>query len=534
MITRLTLAAAAVLSIGATAAVAEPLARARTAQGEVSSAPAARPGVVAFKALPYAAPPVGDLRWRPPQPPAAWSGVRPGERYPAMCMQPVMSLPAPPGAKDFSGYFLPVAADGMSEDCLYLNVFTPAETTAARLPVMVYVHGGGFRTGAGNTPIQDPSRLAAKGLVVVTVNYRLGGLGFLNHPDLRREGGGSSGDYGLLDQVEALKWVQANVAAFGGDPGKVTIFGGSAGSMSVSLLAASPMARGLFHRVIAQSGTAFGGRALQARAPAEVAGAKLFQALGVNELSQARALPAEAILKGEVAASFGGRPSLGGAFMPETPAAIYAAGRQNPVDFIVGWNAHEDTILARELPGGGTAAGFKAYVEKRFGAAAPQVLKDYPATDDATARSSAGLFFSDEAFGAGAAEWAKANAAAGKGRGYVYYFTHPAPVAAGVSLFGKTGPELRATHGGEMYYVYDVLDDLAWPWTRKDRALAKSMQGYWVNFAKTGDPNGRGLPGWKPVAAKGAARVMEFGGASRMAPLPRAAGLAAISAAEVR
>ena len=280
-----------------------------------------------------------------------------------------------------------------------------------------------------------------------------------------------------------------------------------------------------------ESGTAFGGRAVQARAPAEVAGANLFQALGVNELPQARALSAEAILKGEVAASFAGRPSLGGGFMPEAPAAIYAAGRQNPVNFIVGWNANEDTILARELPGGGTAAGFKAYVAKRFGTAAPQVLQAYPAKDAAAARRSAGLLFSDEAFGAGAAEWARVNAATGKGAGYVYHFTHPAPVAAGVSLFGKTGAELRATHGGEMYYVYDVLDDLAWPWTKKDRALATTMQGYWVNFAKTGDPNGPGLPRWTPVAQTGAPKAMIFGDAARLSPLPRAAGLAAITAA---
>ncbi len=502
---------------------AAPLSVARTAQGEVSSAPAARPGVAVFKAIPYAAPPVGELRWRPPQPPAVWSGVRPGDRYPAMCMQSSMTVPAPPGMKDNSGYFLPVAADGMSEDCLYLNVFTPAQSAQQRLPVMVYIHGGGFRTGAGNTPIQDPSRLAAKGLVVVTINYRLGPFGFLNHPDLRREGGGSSGDYGLLDQVEALKWVQANIAAFGGDAGKVTIFGGSAGSMSVSLLTASPLAKGLFHRAIAESGTAFGGRALQARAPAEIAGANLFQALGVNELPQARALSAAAVLKG--AGAFAGRPSLGGAFMPKSPAEIYAEGQQNPADFIVGWNANEDTILAPHLPGGGTAAGFKAMVVKRFGASAPQVLADYPATSDAVAARSAGLFFSDEAFGAGAAQWAKANASSSKGRGYVYHFTKNAPIAPGVTMFGKTGGQLKATHGGEMYYVYDVLDDLPWRWTARDRALAATMQGYWVNFARTGDPNGPGLPKWTPVAATGTPQVMVFGETSRLAPLPRAKGL---------
>jgi para-nitrobenzyl esterase len=525
MIRILTVALAALSVSGA--ALAQTLDTARVAQGEVSSTPAPQLGVRIFKGLPYAQPPVGPLRWRAPEPASAWTGVRPGDKFPHSCMQQPTHIPALPGKVDGSYRFLTVDADGYSEDCLYLNVWTPAKTPAAHLPVMVYIHGGGFTGGSGDTIMQEPSRLAAKGLVIVTLNYRLGAFGFLAHPELTAEGGGSSGDYGMLDQIAALKWVQQNIGAFGGDPSKVTIFGGSAGSMSVSLLTASPLAKGLFQRAIAESGTAFGGRSMFLMQPdAEQLGAKLFADLGAKNLAEARAVSAQDLLAAQVKGYAGGRPSFGNAFMPKSAAEIYAAGQQNDVAFIVGWNAHEDTILSPSLPGGGTAAGFTAYVQKRFGADAPAVLAAYPANTDEQARLSAGLFFSDSAFGAGAIQWAVANAKTGRKPGYVYHFTHPAPIPATVSMFGKPGPAMLAHHGGEMYYVNNDLDDLSYPWTATDRALAHTMQGYWVNFAKTGDPNGPGLPRWDPVAARGAPQLMLLDDQPHMTPTPRLDGMA--------
>jgi len=517
---RLALAAVAALATCATAQAAS-IGIVRVKEGDIAPVPAAQPGVSLYKGVPYAKPPVGELRWRAPQPPESWVAVRSGARYGPACLQPPFAAPAREGLKESSDLFLPSASDGQSEDCLYLNVWSSAPDRFARLPVMVYLHGGEFRTGSGDAPIQDPSRLAAKGLVVVTLNYRLGAFGFLNHPDLARESGAGSGNYGLLDQVAALKWVQENIGAFGGDPAQVTVFGGSAGATSVSLLTASPLAKGLFQRAIAESGTAFGARASQPAATAEAAGVKFFKEIGATSLAQARTVPAQDILRTQIRSAFAGRPTVGDAFMPKSPAAIYAAGQQNEVAFIAGWNADEYTLLAPKPPGGGSAAGFKAYLARRFGANVGAMQAAYPVKADEDAVRAAGRLFGDETFGAGAVRWTRLNAQSGAKPGYLYYFNHAAPIPADTVLFGKTGEELGATHGGEMYYVYNALDDLAWPWTEQDRALAAVMQSYWVNFARTGDPNGPGLPRWSAVGKSGAVRLMNFGDAPRMTIVPR-------------
>jgi para-nitrobenzyl esterase len=448
-------------------------------------------------------------------------GVRSGGRYGPACLQPPIPIPAREGLKEASEISLPSRGDGQSEDCLYLNVWSGAPDRFARLPVMVYVHGGGFQTGSGDTPMQDPSRLAAQGMVVVTLNYRLGAFGFLAHPDLAKESGAGSGDYGALDQVAALQWIHDNISNFGGDPEQVTVFGGSAGAISVSLLTASPLAKGLFQRAISESGSAFGPRAVQPAATAEAVGLKVFKEIGAKSLAEARAGPAVQILQAQVRSGFAGRPTIGGAFMPKSPAAIYAAGQQNDVAIMAGWNADEYTLLSPKPPGSGSATTFKAYLARRFGANAGVMQAAYPVKPEDDAVRAAGRLFGDEAIGAGVVRWTQLNAWNGKKPGYLYYFNHAAPVPADTAMFGRTGEELGAAHGGEMYYVYDALGDLAWPWTDRDRALAKTMQGYWVNFAKTGDPNGPGLPRWSPVGPKGAVRLMTFGDTTRMTIVPR-------------
>jgi len=516
---RLALAATAAMMTCATAEAAS-IGIVRVKEGDIAPVPAAQPNVSLYKGVPYARPPVGDLRWKPPQPPEPWMAVRSGARYGPACLQPPISAPAREGMKEASEIFLPSAGDGQSEDCLYLNVWSGAPDRFARLPVMVYIHGGSFRTGSGNTPIQDPSRLAAQGMVVVTLNYRLGAFGFLAHPELARDGAGS-GDYGALDQVAALQWIRDNISNFGGDPEQVTVFGGSAGASSVGLLAASPLAKGLFQRAIAESGAPFGARAAQPAATAEAAGVKFFKEIGATSVAQARTVPAGQILQAQVRSNFAGRPTIGGAFMPKSPAAIYAAGQQNDVAFLAGWNADEYTLLAPKPPGSGSAAAFKAYLARRFGANAGVMQAAYPVKPEDDAVRAAGRLFGDEAIGAHVVRWAQLNAWNGRKPGYLYYFNQAAPIPADTVVFGKTGDELGAAHGGEMYYVYDALGDLAWPWTDQDRALAKTMQGYWVNFAKTGDPNGPGLPRWSPVQEKGAVRLMNFGDTARMTIVPR-------------
>ncbi|WP_304164709.1 carboxylesterase/lipase family protein [Phenylobacterium aquaticum] len=433
-------------------------------------------GVTAYLGLPYAAPPLGERRWRPPAAPAPWTGVRDATAFQPACLQTGVSMPgeAPPR---------------ISEDCLYLNVWTPRTVPRAGAPVMVWIHGGGYSNGSTAMPLYAGDRLARRGVVVVSLAYRLGPLGYLAHPDLSREGGGASGDYGLMDQIAALEWVKANIAAFGGDPGRVTIFGQSAGAMSVSLLIASPQAEGLFQRAIGQSGGVFEPLAL---APAyqlpqaERDGEAYAGSLGVTSLQALRALPAARLLEGK--ADLVSHPVVGPPVLPLSPADAFAAGRVNRVPVLVGYNAQEAralTDLARV-----TAANYATELTRAWGPLPPGIVAAYPFVDDVGARQARADLERDLRFGWDMWAWAQLQAASGSPV-WLYRFDQRPPFPAG-SVRAGWGP----SHFAELWYMFDHLDQEPWAWTRDDRKLARVMASYWVNFARTGNPNGGGLPPW--------------------------------------
>jgi len=384
----------------------------------------------------------------------------------------------------------------VSEDCLYLNVWTAART-GERRPVLVYIHGGAFNEGSGAVAVYDGTSLAARGLVVVTINYRLGVLGFLAHPELSAEAAyGGSGNYGLLDQVAALRWVQRNIAAFGGDPGNVTIAGQSAGAMSVYLLTASPLASGLFHRAISQSGpgglAAFGRastRGLATRlAEAEANGAAFASENGAASLAALRALPVNALLAGVPAMRFG--PVIDGYLLPDEVGAIYATGAQNDVPLLTGFNADE----ASAFPGYGrtTAAAFAHTARQRFGPQADEFLALYPVPSDAEAGEAQKASQRDMAAVA-LSLLIEERAQTATTDAYLYFFARGIP--------WPDRPEFGAFHTAEVPYVFGTLDVLDRPWEPADRALADAVASYWINFATSGDPNGPGLPAWPPYRA---------------------------------
>ena len=450
-------------------------------------------GVRAWLGIPQAAPPVRELRWRPPQPVPHWSGVLHAEREAPMCLQPVRS-------RTMNHYF---GNEATSEDCLYLNVWAPpfgdfqgSPARAEQLPVIVWIYGGGFNVGSASMANYSGEGLARSGVVRVNLSYRLGALGFLAHPELTGESGyGGSGNYGLMDLIAGLQWVQRNIAAFGGDPGNVTVFGESAGANLVGALVASPRAKGLFHRAIAQSGGYMG--LAMARtgtlARAEGTGAKAMADAGIASIAAARAKPAEEIF----AAIRGSGLVVDGYLIPEDLSLTFAKGRQNPVDLLVGSNKDEGTFFQRQ---GLTAEQFKGQARQRFGVLTDQFLATYPAGDDAQASSSYLASFSDEAAWA-MRKFAEVQAKQG-GSAYVYYFTRVPPAL-------PDRPSRGATHVAEIPYMFDNLSSPV-PWTDVDRRLADMMSSYWVNFARSGDPNGSGLPAWPSYrdAATGQAQVL--------------------------
>jgi para-nitrobenzyl esterase len=471
------LAAASAFGVGGARAAAEPSPIVKTEAGRIAGLrPEGFPDVSFYRGIPFAAPPIAGLRWREPRPPAHWTGVRkPLAAVPA-CMQQV------PGSR------LPWTAEYMhqgmvSEDCLFLNVWTPQKTSGSPLPVLVYVYGGGFNEGSIAVPIYDGAALAHKGAVIVEMNYRVGVLGFLAHPDLTRESAHhASGNYGLLDQVAALGWVKNNIAAFGGDPERVTVFGQSAGAMSVYLLTASPLARGLFERAIVQSGP--GGLAAlgvssvtamtQSRREAEKSGAKFAAAYGVNSIAQLRGLDARRLLAPPATAGAPPRfgPDVDGWFLPEDAGTIYTKHQQNNVPMIIGTMADE-------------ASAFPGYDAARATAARQ---KSIAGIDQVLAERSA----------------------AGGGVAYAYFFERAIP--------WPEHPDFGAFHSGELPYVFDNLRLLHRPWTQADRTLANVASSYWINFATSGDPNGKGTPKWSPYKP-GSRIFMVLGETSAERPL---------------
>lgn len=427
-----------------------------------------------YRGIPFAAPPVGELRWRLPQPPAKWEGVRETVKF------------APdPYQGDGSG--------NVSEDCLYLNVWTPAKSREERLPVLVWIYGGGFSFGSTSTPTHNGEHLARMGVVLVSINYRVGPLGFLAHPDLSAESPHRvSGNYGLQDQIAGLKWVRKNIAAFGGNPDRVTIFGESAGGISVSMLCASPGAKGLFQGAISQSGGSFGpprpttypGENMRTLKQAEQAGVAFVERTGAKSIAELRTTAPD-----KFPPSFGSGaawPIIDGHVIPDDQYKLYETGRFNEVDILVGYNSDEGLSFSRER----TPAEFIANVEKRYGPFAHELIRAYPVLEDRVPKTARDLM-RDAAFGWHTWTWARLQARTGKARVFLYYFDqHPARDPDSAQA------DHGMPHGVDVPYVFQTLNRDDARLTEGDWAISKTAAAYWTNFAKRGDPNGPGIPAW--------------------------------------
>jgi para-nitrobenzyl esterase len=451
-----------------------------TANGDVAGA-VRTPGVESFLGIPFAAAPVGALRWREPQPAAAWRGVRPALSFGKDCIQEPQAHPPGPGF-----------VNPTSEDCLYLNIWRPEKAAGKPLAVMVWIHGGAFIMGAGSFPSYEGTAFAKDGVVLVTFNYRLGRFGTFAHPALSRaQAGRPLVNYGLLDQIAALKWVKANITAFGGDPENVTIFGESAGASSVNFLMTSPLAMGLFSKAISESGGASSD--LKSLAAAEVDGRAWAASVGAADADAAdlRALPADVVWGGPVVVP--AFPVIDDRIVTTATDEAFARGAFAQVPYMVGANSHEESLL-RWLPG----------ADERYfasmGAAGGALLKLYAAEGVDRDRAVARLW-GEAVMVAPARFRAKQVARAGR-MAWLYRYSYVPDAAQGMTA--------GAGHEAEMEMVFKN-PDVRWPskWSAADAAMASAVNRYWVNFAKTGDPNGPGLPRWPAYSVAGD-ELMEF------------------------
>jgi para-nitrobenzyl esterase len=451
-----------------------------------------------YRGIPFAAPPVGDFRWRAPQPVVKWDGVRAADKF---------------GPDPIQG---PGNGPNMSEDCLYLNVWTPAKSADERVPVLVWIYGGGFSFGSTSVPVHDGAHLARKGVVLVSIAYRVGPLGFLAHPELSAESPHhASGNYGLLDLVAGLKWVKQNIAAFGGDPNKVTIFGESAGAIAVSMLCASPEAKALFHGAISQSGGSFGpprsttypGENMKRLPDAEAAGVAYAQKAGASSLAELRKLAPEKLPSGW--GSGAAWPIIDGWVIPDDQYKLYSAGKYNETPIIVGINSDEGLSFSREK----TPAEYVANTQQRYGPFADKLLAAYPAGPSSVPKTARDLM-RDAAFGWHTWSWAQLASRSGKTKVFYYYFDqhreHPA---------GSPEADHGMPHGVDVPYVFQNLDPNDKALTQGDREISDIVSTYWTNFAKHGDPNGAGVPAW-PAFTTTSHQVMYFHDTAHPGPVP--------------
>lgn len=441
-------------------------------------------GVHTFRGIPYAASPVGQLRWRAPQPCPAWDGIRQTRSFGRNAIQGIVFA-------DIDPY-----AAGVSEDCLYLNVWTGGGFDPnAKRPVLFWIHGGGFVVGSGSEPRYDGSRLAARGIVVVTVNHRLNALGFLAHPALTKESQHvSSGNYGMLDLVAALGWVRDNIAQFGGDPDAVTIAGESAGSMAVSGLMASPLARGLFARAIGQSGSLLSNptEPCMQLSEAEDKGLEFASKLGAANLEDLRSVAADAIL--DAAPGLGFRPIVDGHFLTDAPDKIFANGQHHDVPLLAGWNKDEGFNFNVAAWGNGTH-GIEHWLRELFGASAQEASLHYPGMPPERAIQSAMELGGDLIIDHGTWVWIEAQRAKGRADIFRYRFERSPATPDGWFGPGRTG-DPGAFHSCEIPYVFDTLSAMPWLTNAEDQGVADITASYWINFIKTGNPNGKGLAEW--------------------------------------
>jgi para-nitrobenzyl esterase len=494
------------LIVGASAAAGAGIDRVKIANGELEGAAPKANGVRTFKGVPFAAPPLGELRFALPQPVKNWTGVRDAKEFGPRCMQQSLY-----GDMNFR-------SNGMSEDCLYLNVWTPAKTGKEKLPVLVYFYGGGFAAGDGSEPRYDGESMAAKGIVSLTVNYRLGVFGFFVHPDLTKASGrNAAGNWALLDQNAALRWVRENIAVFGGDPQRVTIAGESAGSVAVSAHMASPLSKDLIAGAIGESGSILGTLPAVPLAEAEERGAKFLTAVGVKGVAALRAMPADQLL---AAASKQGMPQFStvvdGYFLPEPPAATFAAGKQANVPLMAGWNSEEMgafVVLRRDQP---TKENFEKAIDRLYGPDAKAVLAQWTPTTGEDVNAVATELATARFIAYSTWKWIDECATTGHKPVYRYYYSRPRPamrpemgnatagLAGGVIRGAGTAPAMPppsgAVHSAEIEYAMgNLATNNVYAWTPDDHKVSQTMQEYFANFIKTGNPNGGKLANWPAV-----------------------------------
>jgi len=463
-------------------------------------------GLTVYLGVPFAAPPVGNLRWSPPQPVAKWEGVRKATKF---------------GSSPIQGSN---AGPGMSEDCLYLNVWTPAKSENDRIPVLVWIYGGAFNFGSTSDPIYNGANLAKKGVVLVSIAYRVGLLGFFSHPELSAESSHHvSGNYGILDMIDGLKWVKKNIAAFGGDPNKITIFGESAGGITVSILCASPLAKGLFQGAISESGGNFGpprlttypGENLKLLSVAEKDGEAYCKRAGVSSIAELRKLPVDKLPAVRGLAW----PIIDGWVIPDDQYKLYEEGKFNDTPILVGYNSDEGASFSPPH----TIDEYVTSVKQRYGPFAEKLLKAYPAGSGKVAKTARDLT-RDAAFGWHTWSWAKLESKMGKSKVYYYYFDqHPIP-PKGFPLYGFGSP-----HGQEVAYVFEHLNASDHHVTKSDLKISQDMATYWTNFAKYGNPNGKGVSQWEAFSDKHP-EVMYFSQTPHMGTVPSAKSLKVLDA----
>lgn len=471
-------------------------------------------GLTVYKGVPFAAPPVGELRWKAPQPMAKWEGVK----------QTTTFAPGAPQGQNLSF--------GKNEDCLYLNIWTPAKSANDRIPVLVWIHGGGFSAGAASEQLFYGEKLAKRGVVLVNIAYRLGSLGYLAHPELSAESPNHvSGNYGLLDMIAALKWIQKNIAAVGGDPKKVTIFGESAGGIAVSMLCASPLAKGLLSGAICESGGSFGpissktasGENMKSLKDAEQSGVVFAKSLGATSIAELRKLSADKFVSGGMGMAW---PNVDGYVIPDDQYKLYEAGKYNDVPVLIGYNSDEGASFARYR----TPEDFINGVKTRYGKFADELVKAYPyPAGSTTVPKTARDLDRDAAFGWHTWSWARLQSKTGKSKVYYYYFDQHPEYPENSPNFGR-----GSTHGSEIVYVFQHLNE---PnpmvgntrFTEADQAISDAMATYWTNFAKYGNPNGSGVPEW-PAFSDANPVVMYFSQTPHTGPVPSANSLKVLDA----
>lgn len=452
-----------------------------------------------FRGIPFAAPPIGTLRWKAPQPVRNWDGVKEAFHFAASPMQ---------GGNP---------AGGKSEDCLYLNVWTPAKAEKDQLPVLVWIYGGGFSSGSTSDPWYDGKKLAQKGVVFVSIAYRVGPLGFLAHPELSKETTNHvSGNYGLLDQIAGLKWVQDNIAAFGGDPKKVTIFGESAGGISVSMLCASPLAKGLFRGAISQSGGSFGpvssitypGENMKALKQAESDGLAYAAKAGAASIEELRQMEVDKLPMGWAVGS--SWPVVDGYVIPDVQYKLYKEGKYNDIPVLIGYNSDEGLFFSQ---GKDTPQEYINGVKTRYGKFADDLIKAYPVGESSIPRSARNLM-RDATFGWHNWTWAKLQSKTGKSKVFYYFFDQHPDYPEGSPEYGH-----GSSHAQDVSYVFQHINQSNPGTSKSDAEISMAMGNYWINFAKYGNPNGKGLPQWPAFTAKKTA-VMHFAETPHIGPVP--------------